>query len=72
MALNKKYETSSAQRKREFKLFDDDDDDDDDDDNELNVGKLKNSSTFFHLRMIKTWQLVFHMNPYNIIIINKI
>ena len=71
MALNKKYETSSAQRKKEFKLFDDDDDDDDDDD-ELNVGKLKNSSMFFHLRMIKTWQLVFHMNPYKIIIINKI
>ena len=52
MALNKKYETSSAQRKKEFKLFDDDDDDDDDD--ELNVGKLKNSSMFFHFRMIKT------------------
>ena len=53
MALNKKYETSSAQRKKEFKLFDDDDDDDDADD-ELNVGKLKNSSMFFHFRMIKT------------------
>ena len=41
--------------KKEFNLLDDD---------ELNdVGKLLNLSMLFHLRMMKIWQLVFHMNP---------